>query len=185
MYRIYHNSPVGLLEITANNNAVTGLYFADTEGKRDEENTGPVLNECVKQLTEYFSGKRKVFEIKVNPAGTPFQKSVWNELLKIPFGETVSYGEIAERIGNPKSVRAVGLANGSNPVSIIIPCHRVIGKSGSLVGYGGGIENKRFLLELERKHSNTGLFSKNNFSWGKIFNRRVTQSYAELRTFAN
>ena len=158
MYRIYHNSPVGLLELTADETAVTGIYFADTGRKRDEENTSQVLKECIKQLTEYFSGKRKVFGIKVNPAGTPFQKSVWNELLKIPYGETVSYGEIAERIGNPKSVRAVGLANGSNPISIIIPCHRVIGKNGSLVGYGGGLQNKRFLLELEQKYSKKGLF---------------------------
>jgi methylated-DNA-[protein]-cysteine S-methyltransferase len=158
MYRIYHNSPVGLLEITADETAVTGIYFADTDRKRDEENTSRMLKECIKQLTEYFSGKRKVFEIKVNPAGTSFQKSIWNELLKIPYGETVSYSEIAERIGNPKSVRAVGLANGSNPVSIIIPCHRVIGKNGSLVGYGGGIENKRYLLELEKKFSGKTLF---------------------------
>jgi methylated-DNA-[protein]-cysteine S-methyltransferase len=159
MYRIYHNSPIGLLELTADDTAVTGLYFLNTGRKQGKESTGRVLKECVKQLTEYFSGKRKVFDIKVNPVGTPFQKSVWNELLKIPYGETVSYGEIAERIGNPKSVRAVGLANGSNPISIIIPCHRVIGKNGSLVGYGGGIENKRYLLELEQKYSGTGLFS--------------------------
>lgn len=158
MYRIYHDSPVGLLEITADENAVTGLYFAEANGKREEENTNSILKDCIKQLTEYFSGKRKVFGTKVNPDGTGFQKSVWNELLKIPYGETVSYGEIAERIGNPKSVRAVGLANGSNPVSIIIPCHRVIGKNGSLVGYGGGIQNKRFLLELEQKYSKKGLF---------------------------
>jgi methylated-DNA-[protein]-cysteine S-methyltransferase len=158
MYKIYHDSPVGLLEITADENAVTGLYFADSNGKRDDENTGNILKDCLAQLTEYFAGKRTVFDINVNPAGTPFQKSVWNELLKIPYGETVSYGEIAERIGNPKSVRAVGLANGSNPVSIIIPCHRVIGKNGSLVGYGGGIENKRFLLELEKRYSGKGLF---------------------------
>jgi methylated-DNA-[protein]-cysteine S-methyltransferase len=158
MYRIYHDSPVGLLEITADENAVTGLYFADANGKREEENINNILKDCIKQLTEYFSGKRKVFGTKVNPDGTGFQKSVWNELLKIPYGETVSYGEIAERIGNPKSVRAVGLANGSNPISIIIPCHRVIGKNGSLVGYGGGIQNKRFLLELEQKYSKKGLF---------------------------
>jgi methylated-DNA-[protein]-cysteine S-methyltransferase len=159
MYRIYYDSPVGLLEIAADEKAVTGLYFTDANGKREEENTNGILKECINQLTEYFSGKRKDFDIKVNPSGTLFQKSVWNELLKIPYGETVSYGEIAERIGNPKSVRAVGLANGSNPISIIIPCHRVIGKKGSLVGYGGGIENKRYLLELEKKFSGTDLFS--------------------------
>lgn len=158
MNRVYHDSPVGLLEITAEENAVTGLYFAGGNGNREEENTCGILKDCIKQLTEYFSGKRKIFDINVNPAGTQFQKSVWNELLKIPFGETVSYGEIAKRIGNTKSVRAVGLANGSNPISIIIPCHRIIGKNGSLVGYGGGIENKRFLLELEKKYSKKGLF---------------------------
>jgi len=158
MYRIYYDSPVGLLEITADENAVMGLYFADANGKRGEENTNTVLKSCIIQLEEYFSGKRKVFDIKVNPEGTDFRKCVWNELLKIPYGETVSYGEIAERIGNPKSVRAVGLANGSNTISIIIPCHRVIGKNGNLVGYGGGLQNKRFLLELEQKYSKKGLF---------------------------
>jgi methylated-DNA-[protein]-cysteine S-methyltransferase len=159
MYRIYYDSPVGLLEIAADEKAVTGLYFADANRNREEKSANGILKECINQLTEYFSGKRKDFDIKVNPSGTLFQKSVWNELLKIPYGETVSYGEIAERIGNPKSVRAVGLANGSNPISIIIPCHRVIGKNGSLVGYGGGIENKRYLLELEQKFSGIDLFS--------------------------
>jgi methylated-DNA-[protein]-cysteine S-methyltransferase len=102
------------------------------------------------QLEEYFAGRRTSFEVPVAPAGTPFQQRVWDELQRIGYGETVSYGELAARIGRPGCARAAGSANGANPVSIVIPCHRVIGANGSLTGYGGGIEAKRYLLELER-----------------------------------
>ena len=105
------------------------------------------------QLDEYFAGERKVFDIKLAPKGTPFQQSVLAALQDIPYGETRSYGEIAVAIGNPKSVRAVGSANGNNPIALIIPCHRVIGSNGSLTGFGGGLETKRFLLEFEMQHS--------------------------------
>jgi methylated-DNA-[protein]-cysteine S-methyltransferase len=108
------------------------------------------LAEPVRQLTEYFKGKLRTFDVPVAPVGTAFQRAVWRQLQAIPYGETLSYGELARRLGNPKAVRAVGLANGSNPISIIIPCHRVIGSNGSLVGYGGGLPTKQALLALER-----------------------------------
>jgi methylated-DNA-[protein]-cysteine S-methyltransferase len=109
-----------------------------------------LLNEGARQLTAYFKGALRQFTVAVAPHGTEFQRGVWSELQRIPYGETLSYGELARRIGKPNAVRAVGLANGSNPVSIIIPCHRVIGSNGSLVGYGGGLATKQALLTLER-----------------------------------
>lgn len=114
-----------------------------------EEGPSPVTEEAARQLDGYFAGKRRTFDVPLLLTGTGFQKAVWNELLKIPFGETVSYGGIARRIGMPNAVRAVANANGANPVSIFVPCHRVIGSDRSLTGYGGGIETKRRLLELE------------------------------------
>lgn len=116
---------------------------------RFEEGAAPVTDEAARQLDEYFAGKRREFDVPLLFAGTEFQKAVWGELLTIPFGETVSYGEIARRIGMPKAVRAVANANAANPMSIFVPCHRVIGSDRSLTGYGGGIEAKRKLLELE------------------------------------
>ncbi|WP_068448901.1 methylated-DNA--[protein]-cysteine S-methyltransferase [Caviibacter abscessus] len=110
-----------------------------------------LLDEAYNQLTQYFSGKRKNFELKLNPKGTDFQKKVWQALTKIPYGKTVSYYDIACSIGNEKACRAVGMANNKNPISIIIPCHRVIGKNGKMVGYASGIDRKVFLLELESK----------------------------------
>ncbi len=104
---------------------------------------------ALQQLKDYFSGKRNDFSVPLKLAGTEFQKKVWNELLKIPYGQTITYGEIAKNIGNPKAVRAVGLANNRNPVAIIVPCHRVIGANGKLVGYGGGLDMKESLLKLE------------------------------------
>ncbi|HED65327.1 MAG TPA: methylated-DNA--[protein]-cysteine S-methyltransferase [Planctomycetes bacterium] len=110
---------------------------------------GAGLAEVRRQLASYFAGERTAFELALAPAGTPFQLRVWSELQRIAYGETLSYGELARRIGSPKASRAVGLANGANPISIVIPCHRVIGADGSLTGYGGGMERKRALLELE------------------------------------
>lgn len=114
-----------------------------------EEGTSEVIGEAMKQLDEYFAGKRRTFDIPLLFTGTEFQKKVWNELLKIPFGETISYGEMARRINMPKAVRAVANANGANSMSIFAPCHRVIGSDHTLTGYGGGLETKRKLLELE------------------------------------
>ena len=113
------------------------------------EGTSPVIEEAQKELAEYFEGKRRTFDLPLAFAGTDFQKSVWQALQKIGYGETVSYGELACRIGRPKAVRAVGVAVGENPFSIIVPCHRIVGADGSLTGYGGGFEAKKFLLGLE------------------------------------
>lgn len=117
-----------------------------------EEGTSAVIETAEKQLNEFFAGKRRAFSVPLLFAGTDFQKAVWNELLKVPFGRTVSYGEMARRIGMPKAVRAVANANGANTMSIFAPCHRVIGSDGSLTGYGGGLAVKRFLLALEGVH---------------------------------
>ena len=109
------------------------------------------LREPIRQLRAYFAGDLETFDLPLSPQGTPFQQTVWSELLNIPFGETISYGELAKRIGNPNASRAVGLANGSNPIPIVIPCHRVIGSNGKLTGYGGGLHIKEKLLALERR----------------------------------
>ncbi len=116
---------------------------------RREEIYTSVIEQCIFELDEYFYKGRKFFDVELNPRGTEFQKRVWNELLTIPYGTTISYEALALRMGNIKSIRAVGLANGQNPIAIIIPCHRVIGKGGTLVGYGGGLENKEWLLTHE------------------------------------
>jgi methylated-DNA-[protein]-cysteine S-methyltransferase len=113
----------------------------------------PVIVETIGQLQEYFSGRRKQFTVPLRLEGTPFQKTVWEALQAIPYGKTVSYAEIAARIGNPKAFRAVGMANNRNPIAIIVPCHRVIGKNGALVGYASGIAFKQGLLDLERRNS--------------------------------
>ena len=118
--------------------------------EEETEEETPVLARARRQLEEYFAGERKAFELPLSARGTPFQKRVWDELLKIPYGETITYGELAARIGNPKAGRAVGMANHHNPISIIVPCHRVIGARGKLVGYGGGLDLKERLLAFEK-----------------------------------
>jgi methylated-DNA-[protein]-cysteine S-methyltransferase len=110
-----------------------------------------VLDAAVRQLREYFAGERRDFDLPLEPAGTPFQLTVWDALRGIPYAETINYGQLAVRVGNPTASRAVGLANGRNPISIVVPCHRVIGANGSLTGYGGGLDRKRTLLDLERR----------------------------------
>lgn len=142
-------SPVGDLTLTEENGALTGLYF----GRRSlegEEGLTALLERAFQQLEEYFAGKRKQFDLPLSLRGTEFQRQVWAALRDIPYGETRSYGQIAQAVGRPKAVRAVGMANHRNPISIIVPCHRVVGADGSLTGYGGGLENKKFLLALER-----------------------------------
>ncbi len=147
------DSPIGTLTLVKSNGVLCGLYM-DRHAGADAALTGVRVqsgfDEVVRQLEEYFSGQRTAFSVPVAPAGTPFQQRVWRELTGIPYGETRSYGQLAAAIGNPSAMRAVGAANGRNPISIIVPCHRVIGSNGTLVGYGGGLERKRFLLELER-----------------------------------
>jgi len=154
------DSPIGRLLLTSNGEALTGLYM-DVPARDAERHLQRVINEgfedataaplpkALRQLEEYFAGSRRVFDLPLALRGTPFQQRVWQALSEIPFGETWSYGQLAKRIGNPKASRAVGLANGSNPISILVPCHRVIGADGSLTGYGGGMERKQWLLRHE------------------------------------
>jgi methylated-DNA-[protein]-cysteine S-methyltransferase len=143
----YYSAPIGDLLITSENNAITSILFSKEE--RQVEHRTSVIEQCILELDEYFNKGRKFFTVEVNPVGTTFQKRVWNELVNIPFGKTISYETLAIRLGDVKAIRAVGLANGQNPVSIIIPCHRVIGKNGDLTGYAGGLENKEWLLYHE------------------------------------
>lgn len=148
-------SPVGLLKLVAHDTALVAVLWENEDPKRVrlaeliEDKKHPILLETQKQLNEYFSGQRKVFDLPLDFEGTEFQQKVWQALLTIPFGETRSYKQIAEQIGNVKAVRAVGAANGKNPISIIAPCHRVVGANGKLVGFAGGLENKDILLKLE------------------------------------
>lgn len=151
-------SPIDELTLVATDGTLSALYMVeqthlppvDAFGRRaDEREARGVFGAVIDQLSEYFAGERTDFEFETRPDGTDFQKRVWHALREIPYGQTRTYGQIAEQIGNPKSSRAVGMANGRNPLSIIVPCHRVIGSSGSLIGYGGGVDRKRFLLELE------------------------------------
>lgn len=138
-------SETGLVAVLWENDDPTRVRLADVQDEADH----PVLTRTAAQLAEYFAGERRSFDLPLDFRGTDFQKSVWAQLLAIPFGETRSYGEIARNLGNPTASRAVGAANGRNPISIIAPCHRVVGASGSLTGFAGGLETKAFLLKLE------------------------------------
>lgn len=149
-YIAYMNSPVGDIEIQGDDENINYIHFI--EEKKHTENLNAILKMAIKQLEEYFKGMRKDFNLPLNVSGTSFQKQVWKELTKIPYGDTLSYGEIAKNIGNSKASRAVGNANNKNKISIVIPCHRVIGSSGKLVGYGGGVWRKEWLLEHEKKY---------------------------------
>lgn len=143
----YYSSPVGELIVESENDKIVTVNFL--KDARREESPTAITDQCILELDEYFYKGRKFFTVELAPQGTEFQKKVWNELLTIPYGKTTSYEAVAIRIGNLKSIRAVGLANGQNPIAIIIPCHRVIGKGGELVGYGGGLDNKEWLLYHE------------------------------------
>jgi methylated-DNA-[protein]-cysteine S-methyltransferase len=159
VYYIWMESPVGKLLLAADEDGLLEIAFADgrtapivdpswidLSGTRG----GALLNEPARQLRAFFAGQLRDFDLPLKPRGTAFQQRVWKLLREIPFGQTISYGELARRTGNPAASRAVGLANGSNPISIVIPCHRVIGSNGKLTGYGGGLENKRWLIDFER-----------------------------------
>lgn len=143
----YYSSPIGLIELSATPEALTTLYFV--EEPRHEITSIALLATTITQLSEYFAGVRKQFDLPLVLQGTAFQQRVWQQLLTVPYGQTVSYQEIANALGNPKAVRAVGAANGQNPLSIIAPCHRIIGSNGSLIGYGGGLWRKEWLLKHE------------------------------------
>ncbi len=143
----YYVSPVGELVIESEDDRIITVNFLK-DSKQEELHTN-IIDQCITELDEYFFAGRKFFTVELDLRGSEFQKKVWNELLTIPYGKTISYEELAVRIGNIKSIRAVGLANGQNPIAIIVPCHRVIGKGGALIGYGGGLENKEWLLYHE------------------------------------
>jgi methylated-DNA-[protein]-cysteine S-methyltransferase len=145
--RAYYTSPVGELLIESEEGKITTVNFL--KDSKQEESYRPIIEQCILELDEYFYKGRKFFNVELNPQGTEFQRRVWSELATIPYRKTISYEALAVKLGNIKAIRAVGLANGQNPIAIIIPCHRVIGKGGSLVGYGGGVENKEWLLNHE------------------------------------
>ncbi|NTW33854.1 MAG: methylated-DNA--[protein]-cysteine S-methyltransferase [Bacteroidetes bacterium] len=156
MEKTYYLAPIGLLEITGSEKGVASISF--TPKVESVIQNPPCLRDCVKQLDEYFNGKRKVFNIEFDLEGSDFQKKVWTEIYKIPFGKTKSYNDIAKKIGNTGAVRAVGHAAGKNPVPIVIPCHRVIGSDGKLVGFAGGLWRKKWLLDFENKDVQKELF---------------------------
>jgi methylated-DNA-[protein]-cysteine S-methyltransferase len=147
------DSPVGELTLVADGDALTGLYFPHHWYRPDPETFGPLVNgglgEARRQLTEYFAGERRAFDLTVDARGDDFQRRVWRLLNDVPFGQTTTYGELAARLGDPTLAREVGAAVGRNPLCVIVPCHRVVGKDGALTGYAGGLKRKRYLLELE------------------------------------
>lgn len=142
-------TPLGPVSITEEDGAIVGVEFS---GGEETEIASPLLKKAFEELEEYFAGARRTFDLPLRPRGTPFQRAVWDALLEIPYGQTRSYKDIALAVGRPKAYRAVGMANNRNPISVFIPCHRVIGAGGQLVGYGGGLDKKRYLLDLEKKH---------------------------------
>jgi len=147
----HYESPAGVLEITTDGQAITGIDFLKANRPVRKTSTHPIIEETCKQLDEYFAGQRSFFDLPLSPQGTDFQQAVWKELQAIPYGQTVSYSQVAKAIGHPKACRAVGSANGKNPIPILIPCHRVIASDGKLGGYSSGLDIKRQLLELEKK----------------------------------
>ncbi len=158
METIYLNTPVGTLEIKGDIDGLAFVNFIDP--KENESKIIPEsLQNTVQQLSEYFEGNRTNFKLKLNPEGTFFQKKVWQQIKDIPFGKTASYQEIANQLGDPKAIRAAASANGKNPIAIIIPCHRVIGSDGSLIGYAGGLHRKKWLLEHENPVKQKSLFN--------------------------
>ena len=159
---VYYQSPLGVLEIRSTGSAISDVLFVNSwKGAKINETElsfvkpkSPVIKACIKQLDEYFAGSRTEFTIHTLQVGTPFQQTVWVALSNIPYGRTISYLELSKRIGNVKAIRAVGTANGNNSICIIIPCHRVIGSNGDLIGYGGDLWRKKWLLEHEGKIAN-------------------------------
>ena len=147
-------TPQGTMLITATDKGLAGVYFKGQKyfpKKRDWQRNArhPMLRQAKRELTEYFAGRRKRFDVALDPQGTVFQRSIWKAIAKVGFGETLTYGELAQRAGHPGSARAAGAATGRNPLSVIVPCHRIMGANGSLTGYAGGLSRKRALLELE------------------------------------
>ncbi len=155
--KAFLDSPVGVLEILEEKGFIRELHFGSSEKKPETSSpSSPVLKRCLGELREYFEGTRRVFTVPLHFRGTPFQEQVWRALLEIPYGETRSYQDIAVALGNPRALRAVGGANHKNPLALLVPCHRVIGKDGSLTGFGGGLSIKQWLLEHEKRHALKG-----------------------------
>jgi methylated-DNA-[protein]-cysteine S-methyltransferase len=157
------DSPLGPLTLVATDGVLSGLYMVDQRHRpptdalgADDESPFPAV---IEQMQEYFAGERTDFDVALAAPGTAFQHRVWAALRQVPYGQTASYGQVAAMIGRPGAQRAVGLANGANPIAIIVPCHRVVGANGGLTGYGGGLERKQFLLDLERRRASPDLFS--------------------------
>ncbi|MDE3090569.1 MAG: methylated-DNA--[protein]-cysteine S-methyltransferase [Chloroflexota bacterium] len=157
MLTTYYRSPIGILEITGSQQGIASIDFV--VDAIENGGTPPALQDCVLQLDEYFAGERKEFSLKLDLQGTEFQRKVWRELQRISFGKTVSYLDVAVVVGTRESTRAVGRANGQNPIAIVVPCHRVIGSDGSLTGYGGGLWRKRWLLDFESNTPQPSLFA--------------------------
>ncbi|MEX1238946.1 MAG: methylated-DNA--[protein]-cysteine S-methyltransferase [Cyclobacteriaceae bacterium] len=143
----FYASPLGDLAITSHEDKITGVSFLTAE--RSGESPTPIIEQCISEVDEYFFRGRKFFNVELQFSGTDFQNKVWNQLLTIPYGRTISYLELAIRVGDINSIRAVGFANGQNPIAILVPCHRVIGKNGDLIGYAGGLDKKIWLLQHE------------------------------------
>ena len=154
LFYSFYDCSIGTLLLIGDDDGLHRLHFPNENAKPPKEaiEKASGLGGVTEQLDEYFAGSRQVFDLKLKPIGTSFQKRVWLALAQIPYGQTTSYGELARRVGSPKGARAVGAANGKNPLPIILPCHRVIGKDGSLTGFGGGLELKTVLLDLERRN---------------------------------
>lgn len=150
-------TPLGYTKITGDNDGIASVTVLNSE-EQISDIIPESLEDCVYQLNEYFEGKRQVFDLKLNPQGTDFQKTVWDALLTIPYGKTMSYLELSKQLGDVKAIRAVANANGKNPLWIIVPCHRIIGTDGSLTGYAGGLHRKQWLLEHESPYKQQSLF---------------------------
>lgn len=155
LYTQYLSSPIGILEISGTESAISSILFQTSEKRTasavaETSESSEIIRLCMQQLTEYFAGERREFDIPLSPKGTEFQQKVWKQLKEIPFGETSSYLSLAKKLGDEKCIRAAAAANGKNPITIILPCHRVIGSDGSLVGYAGDLWRKKWLLEHER-----------------------------------
>ncbi len=155
---VFIKTPLGVASITGDENGVTKISITEDGRENPSTQISDVLKDAAHQLQDYFDGKRNEFNIKLNPSGTDFQKKVWKELTKIPFGKTVSYLDIAKQLGDPKCIRAAASANGKNPLWVVIPCHRVIGSDGSLTGYAGGLWRKKWLLDHENPVKQQSLF---------------------------
>ncbi len=150
MHKAYYNSPIGVIELVSDESSILELSFVEESGET-HDNAPAILNNALTQIDEYFKGTRKVFDLKLCTRGTAFQENVWHQLTKVAYGRTATYGEIARAIGNEKASRAVGGANNKNKIAIIIPCHRIIGSTGKLIGYEGGLWRKEWLLKHEKE----------------------------------